>query len=168
MNNYTLSAVDANDGLEIFEMIREISPGENGFQISGHGISEQDFPKWKQSRIDMANGINLDPKYVPQTTYWLRNDGYPAGISKLRVRLNDALLINGGHIGYCIRPTERGKGYANILLAKTIEMAKNINLKRVLLTCIIDNTPSWKTIEKCGGILEKMENGHRYYRIEIN
>jgi predicted acetyltransferase len=168
MEDFILSAVSIDDGLDILQMLKEIGPGENGFQNNAYDLSQEDFPNWLQSRIDMSMGINLDPKYVPQTTFWLRRNGYPIGMSKLRIKLNEALFKTGGNIGFCIRPTERGKGYASIILKKTLDIAKHMGLNKSLLTCDVDNSPSWKTIEKANGKLEKIENGERYYWIEIN
>ena len=150
------------------QMLKEIGPGENGFQNNAFNLSEMEYSQWLQSQMDMAKGINLNPEYVPMTTYWLRRNGYPVGISKLRHSLNEALLKIGGHIGFCIRPTERGKGYANEILTRTLTMALQMGIKKVLLTCGIENIASWKTIENCGGVLKKMENGERYYWIELH
>jgi predicted acetyltransferase len=44
----------------------------------------------------MSEGINLEPQYVPQTTYWLYIDGKPVGYGKLRHYLNESLLIMEG------------------------------------------------------------------------
>jgi predicted acetyltransferase len=99
-------------------------------------------------------------------TYWLRRDGYPIGMSKLRIRLTKALLELGGHIGFCIRPSERGRRLANVILTQTVEAARMKGLERLLLTCDTENEPSWRTIEACGGKLEKMANLHRYYWID--
>lgn len=168
MEELRLTEVAITDGVDVLQMLREIGPGENGFQNNAFNLSELDYSQWLQSQIDMAKGINLDPKYVPMTTFWLRRSGYPVGISKLRHYLNEDLLKVGGHIGFCIRPTERGKGYANEILTRTWSMARQMGINKVLLTCGIENIASWKTIENCGGMLKKMENGERYYWISLN
>jgi len=166
MENYSIHELSLNDGTDIYQMLKEIGPGENGFQNRAYDKTEAEFKNWLQSQINMSKGIDLDPKLVPMTTYWLRHKGYPVGTSKLRCRLSEALLINGGHIGFCIRPSERGKGYSSILLKETLKKAFLIGIESALLTCDIGNDPSWKTIEKCGGIIEKIENGRRYYWIK--
>jgi predicted acetyltransferase len=164
---FTLSPASLTDGPDILQMLREIGPGENGFGNRAWDMPEADYPAWLQSMIDMANGVNLAPHLVPQVTFWLRRDGYPVGMSRLRTRLNDALLKAGGHIGYCVRPSERGKGCAILLLEKTLERARAIGIPRALLTCNVNNDPSWRTIQHCGGVLEKIENDERYYWIDI-
>jgi predicted acetyltransferase len=47
-------------------------------------------------------------------------------------------------------------------------MARQKGINKVLLTGDIKNTASRKTIENCGGVLEKMVNGERYYWIDLN
>ena len=94
---------------------------------------------------------------VLQSVFWLRRDGYPLGITKLRHALNDMLRVQGGHIGYCVRPGERGKGYGRLILKKTLLEAKHLNLRRVLLTVSIANVASRRVIEANGGVLTRVD-----------
>lgn len=165
MDELNLNPAAINDGLDVLQMLHEIGPGENGFRNGGHNLSIEEYPRWLQSRVDMEKGVNLDPRKVPMTTFWLRRNGYPVGISKLRHRLNEALLKTGGHIGFCIRPSERGKGYAREIMKMTVQYAWRMGIDKLLLTCDEDNEPSWRTIEGCGGKLQKTEKGERYYWI---
>jgi len=79
----------------------------------------------------------------------------------------------GGHIGFNIRPSERRRGYGTAILALTLEKAKELRLKRVLVTCDDNNVASAKIIEKNGGILEdkywndELEQPKRRYWIEL-
>lgn len=106
---------------------------------------------------------------VPSTLYFLVNDaGRILGASHLRHELNEDLAEYGGHIGYGIRPSERRKGYAELMLKMMLDMLKEIGYKRILITCDDDNIGSARTIEKNGGILEnKVPNdngiGRRYW-----
>lgn len=167
MEELKLIEVAYSDGLDVLEMLREIGPGENGFQNNGFNLSEKEYGQWLKLQIDMAKGINLEQKYVPMTTYWLRRNGYPIGISKLRHYLNEDLLKIGVNIGFCIRPTERGKGDAREILIRTLEKARQMGINKVLLPCGLENVASWKTIENCGGVLEKIDNEERYYWIDL-
>lgn len=164
---FRLDAAALTDGLDVLQMLREIGPGENGFSNRAWDTPEADYPAHLQSLVDMAQGVNLAPQLVPMFTFWLRRDGHPIAMSRLRTRLTDALLKMGGHIGYCVRPTERGRGYGVVLLNLTLQKARAIGIQRALLTCNADNEPSWRTMERCGGVLEKIENGERYYWIDI-
>jgi len=72
----------------------------------------------------------------------------------IRHELNEYLLNFGGHIGYGIKTSERRKGYATEMLRLALEKARELNLKKVLLTCNKTNYGSARTIQKNGGILE--------------
>lgn len=63
------------------------------------------------------------------------------GVSKLRHALNDVLRVHGGHIGYCVRPSARGRGYGHVLLGMTLEQARGQGLTRVLITVDRNNKP---------------------------
>ena len=162
-----LREASVDDGLDVFEMLREIGPGENGFVNSGHDLSCSDFPGYLKRHVDMSKGLGIDlSRYVPQTTYWLFVDGRPVGVGRLRHRLNEFLMTVGGHVGYSIRPSERGKGYGNLILAELLEKARQLGIADVLITCREDNAPSRKVIERNGGILEDVIDGGCRYLVK--
>ena len=53
----------------------------------------------------------ISRRRVPAYTcfYVRERDGCLVGMISIRLALNDFLRKEGGHIGYCIRPSERGK-----------------------------------------------------------
>ncbi|MED4162879.1 GNAT family N-acetyltransferase, partial [Halalkalibacterium halodurans] len=59
-----------------------------------------------------------------------------------------------GHIGYGIRPSERGKGYATLMLKLGLEKAAALGLEKVLITCDKENLPSARTIQRNVGVLD--------------
>uniref|UniRef100_UPI0025D9A84D GNAT family N-acetyltransferase n=1 Tax=uncultured Traorella sp. TaxID=1929048 RepID=UPI0025D9A84D len=76
----------------------------------------------------------------------------------------------GGHIGYSVRPGERRKGYATLMLSKMIGVCREKNMEKILVTCLKSNQASRKTILKNGGVyederFEKEENDYieRYW-----
>lgn len=168
MMNIELRECSKHDGIDVLEMLREIGPGENGFQNNAYSVKDEEFKDFIYRCIDVSRGIGLEPGFVPQTVYWLYIDGKAVGTAKLRRYLSDSLRINGGHIGYCIRPSERGKGYGNILLAEVMKKAAEINIPRTLLTCNEDNAASRRVIECNGGILERISDGRCYYWIKLD
>jgi len=137
-------------------------------------IEGGNFGKYVRDRLDWKEGKSLPEGWVPGSTFWLiRDDKVIVGTSSLRHKLTEHLRNIGGHIGFNIRPSERRKGYGTAILALTLEKAKELRLKRVLVTCDDNNIASAKIIEKNGGILEdkycndELEQPKRRYWIEL-
>jgi predicted acetyltransferase len=114
-----------------------------------------DFPAFVKSLRDQERGIGLPSGFVPQTVYWLVEGNEFLGKTSIRQKLNETLQLVGGHIGYEIRPSQRRQGYGTLLLKLALEKAKDIGLKKILVTCDVGNTASHKIIEKAGGVLDK-------------
>ena len=93
---------------------------------------------------------------VPSHT-WLtvrKSDGCVVGIVSYRSPLTDFMLQYSGNIGYCIRPSERRKGYAKEQLRLALEKCREAGETKVLVACDPVNTGSEKTILANGGVLE--------------
>lgn len=57
---------------------------------------------------DQSHGIGLSPEIVPMSMFWLVMDRVAIlGEVRLRHHLTPALEVEGGNIGYLIRPSER-------------------------------------------------------------
>lgn len=103
-----------------------------------------------------------------QFSQWLFSEkGQAVGFLNLRLRLSNFLLEEGGHIGYSIRPSERGKGYAKETLRQGLQVAKEKNIKKALVTCSVNNPASRAVILANGGIFEDARNGVERYWIEV-
>lgn len=76
------------------------------------------------------------------------------GMVNLRYQLNDFLRTFGGQIGYCIRSSERGKGYGKEMLSECLDICRKNGMDKVLLTCESTNEISKKTIFSNGGVYE--------------
>lgn len=130
------------------------------FQEAGEMVTEyaqalKDFPAYLTYLQGMEAGESLPPGWVPMNVYWLADSqGRILGDCRLRHRLVDHLEKEGGHIGYRIRPSVRGRGYGTRLLALALARAREHNLAKALVTCDADNLASARVIEKNGGILE--------------
>ena len=113
-----------------------------------------DFSIFLERLSACARGEGLPPGFVAHSTYWLVLGGREVvGVSNLRHQLTDALRHVGGHIGYGVRPSARGRGFATRLLRETLIRAAGRGLSRVLLTCDKTNLPSVRTILRNGGKL---------------
>ncbi len=114
-----------------------------------------DFLAYVQKFADYRKGLNLPSGYVPDSTYWLMDaNGTILGRVSIRHRLTGKLMQRGGHIGYYIRPSARQKGYGTLICKLGLEKARELGIKRVLITCAKDNIASNRIIEKNGGIFE--------------
>lgn len=101
------------------------------------------------------------------------SDGKPVGFLCLRHQLeyDDDDPDFRSHIGYSIRPSERGKGYAKEQLRLGLEKAREAGLTQVRLICLDTNTGSQKTILANSGIyldtLHGEESGLNVNRYDI-
>ena len=108
--------------------------------------------KWKNDEIDDVISRGL----VPSTLFFSVDKAQRIfGAIHLRHYLNERLRQYGGHIGYGIRPSERRKGYATMMLKLLVGKLKELDYDKVMLTCDEDNIGSIKTIENCGGVLSE-------------
>lgn len=89
-----------------------------------------------------------------QYIYVREADNKIVGMIQFRHYFNEFLEKYGGHIGYCVRPDERRKGYAKMMLADCLNICKLYGLKKILITCIQGNEASKRTILANGGIYE--------------
>lgn len=153
-----------------YDAIKKIPREENGFENKYHDVSKEDFiNKVVPERIDISNEINVPEGRVPDTYYFLWNDNEIVGLFKIRHYLNDFLRQGAGHIGYCIVPEFRGKGYASEGLKLAIDICKKlIREDEIYLSVHKSNPASLKVQIKCGAYLTG-ENEEEYFtRIKLN
>lgn len=107
----------------------------------------------KRSDDDYAKSIDK----VPATTYFTirESDNKIVGMVNLRHYLDNKLRNIGGHIGYSIRPTERGKGYAKVQLYLALLECKKLGIEEAMVDCVKSNIKSEKTIIALGGVFDK-------------
>lgn len=91
---------------------------------------------------------------MPDTYRWIVEGDEYLGAVSFRHELTEWLHDFGGHIGYGVRPSARGRGLASWALGCTLDLARERGYPRVLLVCRDDNAASARVIEKNGGILE--------------
>lgn len=151
------------DMMAEFEAHQEAHDG--GFWNADQFIYED----WLESNKLMEVGLGLTDGWVPAIQLVsFDTNGRALGFLNLRLRLNNYLLNKGGHIGYSIRPSEQGKGYAKEQLRQGLKVAKSKNIKRVLVTCDCDNATSRAVILANGGALEDIRGGKERYWIDVN
>jgi predicted acetyltransferase len=130
----------------------------SGDELHGSGglATAPTFEQWLSEVRRYEDGVDIGDDKVPATQYLaIRvSDDRLVGILNLRHRFNDALLIEGGHIGYSVRASERRKGYATEILRQALRRCQDMEIDRVLLTCYTDNVASAAVIRSNGGVLD--------------
>ncbi len=115
----------------------------------------------------------LPSDWVITTQFMLvrKTDDRLVGMIQVRHYSNDYISRYAGHIGYSVRPSERRRGCAKLMLKAVLPYAREVGLDRVLITCIDDNIGSEKTIRSAGGVyestVEEPERGRRLKRFWI-
>ena len=159
------SQIDKEDILEMMaEFEREQSAHDGGFWNPDNFVYEE----WLEENLQAEAGLNIPENWVPAIQLVSFDvAGQALGFLNLRLRLNDYLLEKGGHIGYSIRPSERGKGYAKEALRQGLQVAKEKNIKRALVTCSTENPASQAVILANGGQLEDIRHETERYWIDL-
>lgn len=156
MNEFILIRPDIKYADQIAEYRNEFIT--SGDSMDGTGMLRQtDNPS---EYIKLCRDYEIPEKtpshLVPATQFILicKSNDRVLGMLQVRHCLNDYLEKFGGHIGYSVRPSERRKGYAKIMLAMALPFCKEIGLDKVLITCISGNEGSERTILANGGMYE--------------
>lgn len=134
------------------DMIAEYRAVDEEFDRA-NALLTADLSRYIKAANDMASGLGLLPGMVPQTSFWMVRDGKTiVAASWLRHRITPALGVEGGHIGYTVRPQFRRQGYGTRICALTLARARLIDIRRALITCDSDNEASARIIRKNGGV----------------
>jgi predicted acetyltransferase len=114
---------------------------------------EQDFTAYVEKKL--ADATRRTETILPKTHLWAIADEVFVGRISILHELNDALRIEGGHIGYDTVPSFRGRGVAKEMLRQALPVARALGLEEVLLTCDDTNAASIRVIESNGGVLRE-------------
>ena len=139
---------------EFAEMLAEYeAAGERGSAYTGDfAIAWQGYAAFYELLARMKAGGYPEPDIVPMDAYFIESQGRILGELTLRHRLSARLEKRGGHIGYKVRPAERGRGIATAALRLGLEKLRRLGVDRALITCNEKNETSARVIEKCGGV----------------
>lgn len=160
--------------IEFINEFYEYNSKING--VGGLNRYLDDYDGWLKKLEEDRNRKESDEK-VPAETFFLvrESDDKIIGMINIRLALNEKLKKFGGNIGYCIRPTERGKGYNKINLYLGLLCCQEHGIKEVLMDCDKENIASAKTMLALGGKLIKEyydeENAHyivQDYTIDVD
>lgn len=144
---------------------------ESDDKVSGDGgfSNFTTYLEWLNYLTLMESKDTVPDGYVPSYTYVLYNYIHEEiiGIINIRTTLNDFLFKRGGNIGYSIRPKYRQKGNGKLLLRLAINLCRDLNMNKLLITCNSDNIASQKLISSSGGVLDILEKNYQRYWITL-
>jgi len=147
-------------------LAEHIAQGETMLHGDSGLDSAESYDAWLER---IQNDLTLDISSI--IFFALReNDSRLVGTINIRYPYEGYVKIHG-HIGYGVRPSERQQGYATAMLRLALEKCRELSLSRVLLTCNKNNIASAKTMQACGGVLEREttdENGEISQRYWID
>ena len=158
------------------EYIREFL--SHGSEINGTGGLQRyldNYEEWLEKLNEDCYRMPNGEKVPARTFFLVRNtDRRIVGMINIRLTLNERLRHYGGHMGYSIRPEERGKGYNKINLYLGLKVCHAFGIDTVLLDADLDNPASWRTMEALGGVRIRQHYDDVYahctvvdYRIDV-
>ena len=138
---------------QITEMLDEWYSSEE--KIVPYAIRRLDYHDFEYYCRNIENK-NIDKKAVPSSTFFCLDEDRDIMVGAVDIRhyLNQALLLDGGHIGDGVRPSERRKGIATKMIGLALQECRKLGINKVLMVCDKDNIGSAKSIINNGGILE--------------
>ncbi|MBM7641960.1 GNAT family N-acetyltransferase [Streptococcus loxodontisalivarius] len=159
---------EATDEAAILEMMAEFIEADSAHDGGFWQPDQFHYGDWLEANQLAEMGIGISDGWVPAIQFVAFDNGRAIGFLSLRLRLNDHLINHGGHIGYSVRPSARGNGFAKEMLKQGISAAISKNIPKILLTCHEENAASRAVILANGGVLEDIREGTERYWIGGN
>ena len=161
--NVILVKPDASYREEIASYRKEMLLAGSSMDGTGALRRMQDPMEWLEYNAIMEHPDTVPKNKVPATQFVLTDPESRRiyGMLQIRHDLNEYLRKFAGHIGYSVRPTERRKGYAKKMLRLALTYCKEtLGLQRVMVSCLVENEASRRTILACGGVFEEKVYEH--------
>ncbi len=155
---------------QIAEYKQEFLTGGGTMDGTGSLLEADTIDSWLQDVADLTRIETCPAGFVPATQFICvrKTDNKMVGAIQIRHALNEYLAQFGGHIGYSVRHSERGKGYASYMLKEILPICKKLGLHRVLISALATNAASIKVIERNGGIYENTVMEQSYLNAPLN
>ena len=139
---------------QLFEILDEWSVSDDTNR-SPYAIFKNDYHDF-DNYLDRLEIKESNGRLVPDSTFFALDIKRNIFVGAINIRhyLNERLLLDGGHIGDGVRPSERRKGYATEMIGLGLKECKKLGINKVLMVCDKENIGSKKSIIRNGGILE--------------
>ena len=162
-----LRKINLNDAKAQWEYTTALPEDENGLTNPYNGVSYEEYvEKVLPTQISHEHPVDMPDWFVPETYYYLWDEGQLVGEFRIRHRLTEALRNGAGHIGYSVSKKYRGKGYGTAGLKLTIDVAKEIVPEdEIFLRVYKDNIASQKVMLNNGAYKAGEDEDHYFMRI---
>lgn len=128
---------------------RDVSGEQLALHAEGAGRLLHELTR-QDGMITFGDGTQV-PR-LPSRVFWIFGREFCGAINLRFVPGTEDLPPTcSGHIGYSIVPWKQRRGFATRALALVLPVAREVGLKRVLVTCDDDNLGSRKVIQANGG-----------------
>ena len=163
-----LRKINKNDAKAQWEYTTALPTDENGLTNPYNGVSYNDYMnKVLPTLISYEHPVNMPDWFVPETYYYLWDEGRLVGEFRIRHHLTEALKSGAGHIGYSIKREERGKGYGTAGLKLTLQEARKIIPEdEIYLRVLKSNPASLRVMLKNGGYIHHEDVEHYFVRVK--
>ena len=162
-----LRKLNLRDAKAQWEFTAALPADENGLTNPFHGESFEEYKEKVLPRlISYEHPVGMPDWFVPETYYYLWDEGRLVGEFRIRHRLTEALRNGAGHIGYSVRKDARGRGCGTEGLRLTLEIAKQIVPEDEIYRRVNrDNIASQKVMLKNGARQAGEDETHLFMRI---
>ncbi|HWE30001.1 MAG TPA: GNAT family N-acetyltransferase, partial [Polyangia bacterium] len=96
-------------------------------------LPRRDFAAYVQ--LLAAQAHSAAPGMMTNSVYWAIREREMVRRIAFRHALNEKLLREGGHIGFIVRPSARGRGVAREMLRQLLATERARAIGRLLVTC---------------------------------
>ncbi len=117
------------------------------------------WAEFMQSNAEQRLGLNPSTYRVRGVQLAAVMNEIVVGRASVRFELNEFFAVQGGHIGYYVRPEFRRCGNATEILRQALVVARAEGVGPVLMYCRDANIGSFTVIERCGGVLDEVFAG---------
>ncbi len=127
----------------------------SGEKIIPYAIRKMDYHDFDEY-LDSLEVKDTSGRLVPDSTFFCLDTERDVVVGAVNIRhyLNEGLLLNGGHIGDGVRPSERRKGIATRMISLALDECRALGIEKVLMVCDKENLGSARSIVNNGGVLE--------------
>ncbi len=154
---------EINDKAMLQEYVQEHYENKETSISASLGLSSSEYSDWVEKM--QRNASVGDEEWGKSLLYLCFDKSKLIGLLSIRYDLPEFLRKKYGDIGYGVRPSERNKGYATMMLQYALSVCRNKGMTKVILGCYKDNIASAKTIQKNGGILTEENDNYKESKI---